>query len=70
MLADDQTTIDKMFPKLKTDKENGDIYNTGLKVVVPNKGSPLKKEMFEKTTEFLKLGEFQEWLKKYGLTGS
>ena len=70
MLTDDQTTIDKMFPKLKTDKENGDIYNTGLKVVVPDTGSPLKKEMFDDTTKFLKLSEFQDWLKKYRLTGS
>lgn len=70
MLKDDQKTIDEMLPNMKSDKKAGDIFNTGLKVVVPDKDSPLKADMFEKSTEFLKLSEFQSWLKKYDLTGS
>ena len=46
------------------------IYDTGLKVVVPDEGSPLKAEMFDKKTEFLKLSDFRKWLDKYKLTGS
>ncbi len=52
------------------DNRGGDIYDTGLKVVVPNADSPLKSEQFEKSVEFITLDQFQEWLKKYGLTGS
>ncbi len=37
---------------------------------MPDKGSPLKPEMFDKKTQFLKLSEFKEWLAKYNLTES
>ena len=70
LLDDDQKVIKEMFPRLEEDKEAGDIYDTGLKVIVPDETSPLKKEMFEPGTEFLMFAEFQEWLNKYGLTGS
>lgn len=70
-LTDDSPTIDSMFPNMGS--ENGDILDTGLKVVVPDDGSPLKPEMFESFgagVEFLTISEFQEWLKKYDLTSS
>ena len=70
MLEDDKQTIETMFPERESDPESGDIYITGLKVVVPDGSSPLKKEMFEESTEFLTLTEFQQWLDQYGLTGS
>jgi len=65
----DEKTIHEMLPD-KDKKPDGDIYDTGLKVVVPDEGSPLKPEMFEKKTQFLKLSEFCQWLAKYHLTGS
>lgn len=49
---------------------DGDIFDTGLKVVVPNADSPLKKDQFADNVEFLTLEEFQKWLDKYGLSGS
>jgi ribose transport system substrate-binding protein len=64
----DDATVKEMLPKLGD--ADGDIYDTGLKVVVPDTDSPIKGEDFGKKTEFLKLGEFQEWLKKYDLTDS
>jgi ribose transport system substrate-binding protein len=64
----DDATIKKMLPN--HGQKDGDLYDTGLKVVVPDKSSPLKAEMFEKNTKFLELGEFRDWLKKYKLTGS
>jgi ribose transport system substrate-binding protein len=64
----EQDTIKTMFPKLG--EPGGNVYDTGLKVVVPDEGSPLKAEMFGEKTQFMKLGEFRDWLKKYGLTGS
>jgi ribose transport system substrate-binding protein len=68
LVQDDKATISQILPN--KDKPDGDLYDTGLKVVVPDQGSPLKAEMFEKKTQFLTLGAFREWLKKYNLTGS
>ena len=68
LVEDKQDVIDEMFPK--RDAPGGDIYDTGLKVVVPDEGSPLNSEMFGSETEFLKLSEFKEWLDKFGLEGS
>jgi ribose transport system substrate-binding protein len=64
----DDATIKKMLPN--HGQKDGDVYDTGLKVVVPGEGSPLKKEFFEKNTQFLKLSEFRDWLKKFNLEGS
>lgn len=68
LLKDDKATIQEMLPR--HGQPDGDIYDTGLKVVVPDQGSPLKPEMFDKKTQFLKLSEFRDWLQKYNLTGS
>lgn len=68
LIKDDQATIKEMLPNLG--KPDGDIYDTGLKVVIPDNDSPLKPEMFEKKTEVLKLSDFKQWLAKYNLTGS
>jgi ribose transport system substrate-binding protein len=64
----EDATIKEMLPKLG--EPGGNIYDTGLKVVVPDEESPLKPEMFGEKTQFMKLGDFRDWLKKYGLTGS
>jgi ribose transport system substrate-binding protein len=67
-LATKNTAVEKeMLPNLG--KENGDIFDTGLKVVVPN-DSTIKKDLFAKKTEFLKYDDFKAWLDKYKLTGS
>ncbi len=68
LVDNDQGTIKEMFPK--HGEKDGDIYDTGLKVVVPNEGSPLKGDMFGKKTEFLRLDDFKTWLAKYKLEGS
>jgi ribose transport system substrate-binding protein len=65
---DDLATIAEMFPSLG--KPNGNIYDTGLKVVVPDQGSPLTPDLFGERTEFLSLSKFREWLAEYKLTGS
>jgi ribose transport system substrate-binding protein len=69
LVEKDEKTIQEMLPD-KDKKPDGDIYDTGLKVVVPDEGSPLKAEMFDQKTQFLKLSEFRQWLTKYHLTGS
>jgi ribose transport system substrate-binding protein len=68
LVEKDEKTIKEMLPN--RDKPEGDIIDTGLKVVVPDEASPLKPDMFNKSTEFLKLSEFRNWLQKYKLTGS
>jgi ribose transport system substrate-binding protein len=64
LYQDDSATVEEMFP------DGGDVYITGLKVVVPDDKSPLKAEMFKENTEFMTLATFRTWLQKYNLQGS
>ena len=68
LVEDDNDTVKEMLPKLG--EAEGDIYDTGLKVVVPNGETRLKQDMFSSKTEFLTLDAFKEWLDKYNLEGS
>ncbi len=69
MLQDDQAAIKEMFPR--EGEEDGDVYTTGLRLVVPDKETPLQAEAFDpKIVEFMKLGDFRGWLAKYKLTSS
>jgi ribose transport system substrate-binding protein len=68
MIEDDQATIDGMFPA--RDATDGDIYTTGVRVVVPP-DSPVKAELFDpNVVEFMPLEEFKAWLKERNLTDS
>jgi ribose transport system substrate-binding protein len=68
LIDNDQAAVKKMLPRLG--EKDGDIYDTGLRVVAPDKGSPLKADLFDKKTEFLNLGDFHKWLDRYTLGGS
>jgi ribose transport system substrate-binding protein len=69
MIEGDDAVVKEMFPH--ADQPDGDIYTTGLRVVVPDEKSPVKPEMFdEKVVEYMLLPDFQAWLKKYNLTSS
>jgi ribose transport system substrate-binding protein len=71
LVMSDSKTVKEMLPKVG--EEGGDLYDTGLKIVVPDKGSPLKPETFDdkaKNIKGYKLSDFQEWMKKNNLTGS
>lgn len=68
LVEKDDATINELLPHHAED--GGDLYDTGLKVVVPDQGSPLEAGQFGPTTQFLKLGEFKAWLAKHGLQGS
>jgi ribose transport system substrate-binding protein len=71
LVQSDQNTVKEMLPKFGQD--GGDLYDTGLKIVVPDKNTPLKPETFDdkaKNVKGYKLSDFQEWMKKYNLTGS
>jgi ribose transport system substrate-binding protein len=68
LVDDDQAVIKEMLPNYG--QKEGDVYDTGLKVVVPDEGSQLKADVFDKKTQFLKLSEFQKWLAEKNLKGS
>jgi len=70
LVEKDQKTIDAL---LHLQGQEGDLVDTGIKVVVPDSGSPLKPEAFtnkEKKIKGYKLSDFQNWLKEFNLTGS
>ena len=68
LIAGDRSEVQKMFPKEA--EPGGDLYDTGLKLVVPDGESLLKREMFGARTQFMTLTEFRRWLQERGLTGS
>jgi ribose transport system substrate-binding protein len=65
LVMDDQVVVKEFYPNYG--QPDGDLYSTGLKVVVPGVESPIKKEILEPATELLTFPEFREWLKKYKL---
>ncbi len=67
MIEGDDKVVKELFPG---EGDDADMHITGLKVVVPDKKSPLKAEMFDESTQFMTLKEFKSWLDKYGLKGS
>jgi ribose transport system substrate-binding protein len=69
MVEDDQAAIKEMFPN--QGKPGGDVYTTGLRVVVPDETSPVKKELFDPASvEYMTLPVFREWLTKFNLKSS
>jgi len=68
LYENDQKTVQAMFPR--HGQPDGDLYDTGLKVVVPNDKSPLGPALFGPKSEFLTLDKFKAWLSKYRLEGS
>ena len=69
MVKDDQSSLKEMFPN--QGKDDGDIYTTGLRVVVPSRSSPVNPNLFDpKVIEYMFLPDFKSWLAKYGLHSS
>jgi len=66
LVEDDQKVIGEMLPRLG--ETDGDIFNTGLKVVVPDAASPIKPAIFSKQTQFMTLQELKDWMARYKLT--
>ena len=70
-LQGDEATMTELFPSMK--EPGGNIRDTGLKVVVPDSGTPLTQEMFKDFgpgVKFMTLTEFRAWLAEYKLTSS
>jgi len=68
MVQKDADTLQEMFPR--QGQPDGDLFDTGLKVVVPDGKSPLTADLFNQRTEFLTLDKFKVWLAQNGLKGS
>jgi ribose transport system substrate-binding protein len=69
MHTGDEATVKEMFPR--QGEPDGDIYATGLRLIVPAGESPLNAEKLEtKNVEVMPLPAFREWLAKYGLSSS
>jgi ribose transport system substrate-binding protein len=71
LVQNDQKTVKDMLPHQS--QPEGDLYDTGIKVVIPDSNPPLKPEMFDNAEKNIKtypLSQFNDWLKKYNLTGS
>lgn len=67
----DEATVKELFPNFG--QPGGDIRDTGLKVVVPEAGSTITKEIFSEfgpSVEFVPFTQFQSWLAEYNLTSS
>jgi ribose transport system substrate-binding protein len=65
----DEATVKEMFPR--RGEPDGDIYTTGLRLIVPSDASPLGGgKMNMKNVEVMPLPEFREWLASYGLSSS
>jgi ribose transport system substrate-binding protein len=68
LVEDDKTGIHELLPNLGA--ADGDLVDTGLKVVIPDKGSPLEGKTFDKKTQVLTFSAFHHWLDEHNLTGS
>ena len=70
-LNGDDATVAELFPKMT--EPGGNIRDTGLKVVVPDSGSPLNADMFKDFgpgVQFMNYSDFKAWLAEYKLTSS
>jgi ribose transport system substrate-binding protein len=69
MHESDEATVKEMFPN--ADQPEGDIMTTKIRIVAPEKDSPLKADQFDPhTVEFMTLPQLRDWLKKYNLKSS
>jgi ribose transport system substrate-binding protein len=69
MHTGDEATVKEMFPR--RGEPDGDIYTTGLRLIVPSDTSPLGSgKLNTKNVEVLPLPAFRDWLAKYGLSSS
>ena len=69
MIAGNEAVVKEMFPR--AGEVDGDLYTTGLRLIVPDSGSPLKaSDVDSDVVEFMPLTKFREWLATYKLSSS
>ena len=75
LVEEDHAVVQELFPSYDPEsgefgEENGDIYTTELRVVVPDESSPLTAELFPEGTKFFTFTQFKAWMSERQLTGS
>ena len=69
LITEDETALSEMRKRLNRTEEK-DLFDTGLKIIIPDEGSPLADVQFGDNTQKMTLSKFTEWLKSKGLEGS
>jgi len=69
LITDDKDALVAMEKRMNRTEEK-DLFDTGLKIIIPDEGSPLAETKFGDNTNKLTLSKFTEWLKSKGLQGS
>ena len=65
----DEATVKEMFPR--AGEVDGDLYTTGLRLIVPDANTPLEAAAFSGDgVEVMSLSTFRDWLAKHGLSSS
>ncbi len=65
----DEATVKEMFPR--AGEVDGDLYTTGLRLIVPDANTPLEAAAFSGDgVEVMPLSTFRDWLAKHGLSSS
>ena len=67
-LGQTQDVIQAMLPH--PDQPDGDLIDTGIKVVVPDEKSAIQADKLPPNAKHMTLPAFKAWLDEYGLTGS
>jgi len=62
--------IDEMRKEMNRLPDQPDLFDTGLKIIIPDEGSPLAEVQFGDNTTKWTLSKFTEWLKSKDLQGS
>lgn len=68
LILDDQAAQKAILPK--QGQPGGDVLDTGVRIVVPDVGSPLSQEALAGKAELFHLSQFRQWLYERNLSGS
>jgi ribose transport system substrate-binding protein len=68
LVEKDEATLKEVFPN--HGQTDGDIHDTGVRIIVPDDSSPVKKDQLSEKTELMTLEQFRAWLAENKLKGS
>lgn len=68
LVEEDDATLKEVFPD--HGQTDGDIHDTGVRIIVPDDSSPVDKGRLRESTELMTLDQFKAWLAENNLKGS
>jgi len=68
LITDDKDTLAAMEKRMNRTEEK-DLFDPGIRIIIPDEGSPLAEIRFGDHTTKMTLSKFAEWLKSKGLQG-